>query len=86
MSIIINVIVLLLIIGAVGMGSLYFLISNRERHFTKYLIVGEVCRYYISEDEDVLCEILEINGDKLKIKNLATGEIYNTIKSNISTP
>jgi len=64
---------------------LYLLFSQHEKLFKKNLQVGDSCCYYPNETEDLLCEIVEIKGDRVKIKD-KDGISYETDIENISSP
>lgn len=48
---------------------LYILFSQYEKHFKKNLRVGDYCLYYPNENEDLLCEVVEIEDNIVKIKD-----------------
>lgn len=80
---IIVLVIILLLSGALYI--LYVLFSEKEKYFKKNLQKGDMCLFYPSEYEDKLCEVLEINENVVKIKDMS-GEIYVTNIENITSP
>lgn len=64
----------------------YAFFTQKEKYFIKNLQVGDICRYYPTETEDRLCEVIDIDGDIVKIKDKCGGVIYDTNIRNIVYP
>lgn len=71
-----------------GLGLLSFanfIFVKRDKLFIKHLQVGDTCRYIIGEYDYKICDVIEINGDVVKLKS-KTDEIYNTNIRNVMSP
>ena len=62
-----------------------FVLFKKHKLFIKYLQVGDICRYIIDEYEYKICDVIEINGEVVKLKS-KIGEVYVTNIENITTP